>query len=247
MDDKPRNGNFDDFDNRMLSFDFDQPTQDAPQVEQINTNASLDDTLVIAKKRGRKRQTEINLSEQVLDRLIPSLPDEDTDLFVITNGRGIPRQNATGEYEAFEFGQLVAYLVGLFPERGVTMYLSTWSLNRPHAELLLKLYDEGAVASISMLCDPSLRGRKSDIYATLVNGLRDRGQRYKGVNNHAKVLLLATPDEQTTLTVFGSANLSSLPRAENFVITRDAELYHRIKSEFFEAFFHGRTTRNARE
>ena len=112
-----------------------------------------------------------------------------------------------------------------------------------HALALIDALDTGLLKSLSVLSDRSFQGRKGAIAATLIEGLQQRGQRYKTFPNHAKVRALVSSDNTRFCVVFGSANLSQQPRAENYVLTTDPEAYHFVVNEFFESIFHARSTK----
>jgi len=100
---------------------------------------------------------------------------------------------------------------------------STWTTSRPNVVDLLELWDTGRIGTVDILTGLYFKRRETASYALLLDGIRARGGRYRAFLNHAKVLLLATPDGG--ICVEGSANLTGNPRLENYVITRDAGLY----------------------
>ena len=107
------------------------------------------------------------------------------------------------------------------------LYCSTWTLSRGNAKELFALWDAGKIpkAAVRILTGTYFKRRESAVYAYLVEGLRARGGRYRAFQNHAKVLLLANAKRKTWLTVESSANLTSNPRLEQYVITNDRGLH----------------------
>jgi len=201
------------------------------QKDSTHLEAGLD-TPRRMRKAAKHRYLSIS-KEQSLHKLINELPAPGTDLWIITNGDGTQRL----DNEQFEFGHFIPVLAEMLGGSCVC-YLSTWSMNMDHAQALLDALDTGLLKSLSMLSDRSFQGRKSAIAATLIEGLQARHQRYKTFPNHAKVLALASSDNTRFCVVFGSANLSQQPRAENYVLTTDPEAYCFVVDEFFESIFH---------
>jgi hypothetical protein len=74
------------------------------------------------------------------------------------------------------------------------------------------------------------------VYAMLLDGIRARGGRYRSFQNHAKVLLLSNAGTGVWISVEGSANLTSNPRLEQYVITNDQGLYDFHRGWMEEAF-----------
>lgn len=102
-------------------------------------------------------------------------------------------------------------------------YASTWTINRENTLELLELYDSGKLKKIGMLTGIYFKRRESAVYAQLLEGLRNRGQKYRAFRNHAKVVLLHSGDDY--IIIEGGANLTSNPRLENYVIVNDRLLY----------------------
>jgi len=102
-------------------------------------------------------------------------------------------------------------------------YGSTWTMNRENVQELLTLYDDGTIENISMLTGLYFKRRESAVYAQLLAGLEERGQRFNSFRNHAKVILLQSGDDYIVME--GSANFTANPRLENFCIINDKKLY----------------------
>jgi len=116
------------------------------------------------------------------------------------------------------------------------LYCSTWTLSRPNAVELFELWDRGEIGVAHFLTGLYFKRRETAVYTFLLKGIRARGGRYRCFRNHAKVLLLDAPDRDTWLTVEGSANLTSNPRLEQYVLTNDRELYEFHREWMEEAF-----------
>jgi hypothetical protein len=80
-------------------------------------------------------------------------------------------------------------------------------------------------SSHNVLTGTYFKRRETAVYAFLLEGIRARGGRFRAFQNHAKVQLIANPDRDAWYTVEGSANLTSNPRLEQYVITNDRPLW----------------------
>ena len=207
--------------------------------------SSLDDeTLVETAETLRKpirhdRQVEKRLyidglKKQALTELVQELPLPNTDLYIISNGSGGTFNLYDEDAKAFEFGHFIPVILGMLGGTGATVYISTWTMNRAHALNLLELCDQGGIARLAVMTDPYFLRRESAVANELVSGIRSRGQRFRAFKNHAKVLAIANADNSRFCTVYASANLSSQPRVENFVLSTDPGLYHFTVDHFFE-------------
>jgi len=72
--------------------------------------------------------------------------------------------------------------------------------------------------------------RESAVYATLLAGIERRGGRLYSFRNHTKIALLQK--DKDYIVMEGSANFTSNPRLENFIIVNDRGLY-----EFHSGWF----------
>ena len=90
---------------------------------------------------------------------------------------------------------------------------------------MLELFDRGSIRSIEILTGTYFKPRESAVYATLLQGIQQRGQRFKCFENHAKIVLLSKPETGDFITVEGSANFTANPRVEQYVINNDRELF----------------------
>jgi len=181
-----------------------------------------------------KKQVFINSEKQAaLDKYIPELPAPDTCLWIISNGIGGSFKYDQSSVTQFEFGHFITTIANHLGH-GAIAYLSTWTMNRYHAQNILSLLDTGQLSKCVLLTDPYWKRRESAVATALISGLIDRKQRYCAFPNHAKVLCMASQDETRSCVVFSSANFSAQPRAENFTMSTSPDLYHAAKMQFFE-------------
>jgi len=161
------------------------------------------------KKAGRLK----NVAE-----IVAAIPPPGSSLHVIGNG-------------AYDFFDWIPHLQALMgePARG---WFSTWTMNRGNVLDLLGLYDAGRLTSLTMLTGLYFKRRESSVYATLLEGIQERGQRYLAFLNHTKLILLQAGEAY--ITVEGSANLTSNPRLEQYVISNDQSLLE-FHTEWIEA------------
>ena len=90
---------------------------------------------------------------------------------------------------------------------------------------LLKFFDDGKIRQISVAAGNYFLKRESAVAATLLNGLRDRGQRFCCWENHAKVILLNNVAADQWFVCEGSANWTANPRTEQNIIVNDRQLF----------------------
>lgn len=124
-----------------------------------------------------------------------------------------------------DFWTWVQTLIDLIGGRTEHLYCSTWTASRGNVVDLFALMDADKIGDAAFLTGLYFKRRETAVYTTLVNGLRQRGGRYKAFLNHAKVLLLDDPDGEHYLTVEGSANLTSNPRLEQYAVTNHRGLW----------------------
>lgn len=216
----------------MADYDFSFLNRD----DNIETGAQLSSPIAL-RKAARRNYLSVT-KEQSLRDIIRELPPPGVDLWIISNGNGSYQQG--NDDHSFEFGHFVPVVAQLLGGHDCTCYLSTWSMNHDHIQALFDLMDTQAVTHFAMITDRSFRTRKPALAAELVEGLQARQQRFLAFPNHAKVLALATADGAQTCVVFGSANLSQQPRAENYTLTTDPTAYQFVVEQFFEAILHAK-------
>jgi hypothetical protein len=223
---------FDDFD---TSFDFSLIDADlAPDASRtVETSEQLSKPKRYRRENVARREYLNGLKKQALTALITELPPPDVDLYILSNGSGSTYKHGR-EALAFEFGHFLSVLCSMLGGKGVTCYVSTWTMARAHALNMLAMLDSGELASLSVMTDPYFKRRESAVANTLITGLLARGQRFVAFKNHVKAAILASADGTRMVSVVGSANLSSQPRAENFTLSTDPGLYRFLRDEFFE-------------
>lgn len=109
--------------------------------------------------------------------------------------------------------------------RTESLYCSTWTLSRTNAVELFEVWDAGKIGLAHFLTGTYFKRRETAVYSLLLDGIRRRGGRYRAFQNHAKVTLLDNAGLGVWLVVEGSANLTSNPRTEQYVITNDRGLW----------------------
>jgi len=159
---------------------------------------------------ARRRFERIRQKQSLLE-VIPEPPAPGESIHVI----------GTGLYDFWTFVPQFIDWIG----HAARLTCSTWTLNRPNAVEFFEIWDAGKIETADFLTGLYFKRRESAVYAFLLEGIRARGGRYRAFRNHAKVLLLENPDRNAWITVEGSANLTSNPRLEQYVVTNDRALY----------------------
>lgn len=174
------------------------------------------------------------LKKEALTDLIKALPPEDTDIYVVGNGSGKTYEQ-DGRIVCFEFGHFIPVLIGMVTAP-VSLYVSTWTMNRYHAQAILSLLTDGSIGRLTVFTDQYFKRREAAVANYLIEGIQKAGlpHRYFAFKNHVKALTLEDAAGRC-VTVTGSANLSAQPRAENYVISTDRGLHQFFRDQFFEA------------
>jgi hypothetical protein len=223
-----------DFDGDALNLKFDLTADPlAGEEHVVETTEQLPAPARYDRRRIARRQYINGLKKQALTALIVELPPPDVDVYILSNGSG-STYKTTGDPLAFEFGHFIPVLVGMLGGHGVIAYVSTWTMNRQHSLNLLQMVDTGELAALAVMTDPYFLRRESAVANQLVTGLLARGQRFVAFKNHVKACALSSADGSRVVSVLGSANLSSQPRAENFTVSCDPGLYAFLRDQFFE-------------
>lgn len=167
----------------------------------------LPDTGAPLHRKPTKRDLVRIRHREAIQDVLPDLPEPGASVHLVGRGN-------------FDFWTWVPHLVSLTGP--AAMWGSTWTMNQENALELLAMLDAGSITAASITTGLYFKRRESAVYATLLQGLQDRGQRYVAAKNHAKVLVLrnATAD----LVVEGSANFTANPRLEQYVVSRDPAL-----------------------
>jgi len=187
-------------------------------VEEAETPTELGRPRVI--RRRPARRSIAALQEEELAGFYTALPAPGESLHVVSNGK-------------FDYWRFVPVTLALLGRPADELYGSTWTMSRQNVRELLALLDAGQIRSASILTGTYFLRRESAVAATLQEGLRARGQRYRAFANHTKVVLLGAPPDWIVLE--GSANWTANPRLEQNLITNDEGLY-RFHREWMEHF-----------
>jgi hypothetical protein len=193
------------------------------------------DNLKRPKTHLRKEVTRIfvnGLKKEAMTKLIPTLPPPNTDMYIIGNGSGAEIKHGNVS-DAFDFGTFIPYLVELLGNVDVIAYVSTWAMNRNHALNLIEMLDNGNIKTLKVVTDPYFTRRESAVANTLIEGIQRHNQTFLTFKNHVKAICLLAPDGRT-VTVTGSANLSSQPRCEQYNLTTAPDVYNFFVADFFE-------------
>jgi hypothetical protein len=188
------------------------------------------DTLETSKmpdQKTLKRKTKIELKKvrqrEKLIEAITEIPKKGYSYHMVSVG-------------LYDFYTIIPTFVGLLDGIEI-LYGSTWTMNRDNAIDILSLFDKGLVKEINILTGLYFKRRETAVYSTLLNGLKERKQRFIASKNHTKIILMKK-DENYIVTE-GSANFTMNPRVEQFVMSNDKELFDFHKS-WMEGLFNGR-------
>lgn len=178
---------------------------DAPPIEKAGTITPR------MLRADLKRATLTMTKREHLSEMLTAKPPKGAAIHAISNG----------QYDFWTYVPVVLDLIGHADE----FYGSTWTLNRANCEDMFRLYDEGRLGSIGFLTGTYFKRRESAVYATLMEGIQARGQRYVCLENHAKVVLLGNRASDDWLVIEGSANFTANPRIEQYCIVNDRSVY----------------------
>ena len=203
--------------------------------DDLQTNKILDSPKISVKK-SQKREFINGLKKQALNDLIPELPPTDVDLYVIGNGSGAEIKHGINPL-AFDFGTFIPHIVELLGREECHLYVSTWSMNHYHAQTIVNMLDNGKLANVTVLTDPYFKQRESAVCNMLISGLLKHAPRgrFLAFKNHVKAICVSNSDKTRFCTITGSANLSSQPRCEQYIMTTAPEVYAFFVNDFFEA------------
>ncbi|HEY3320864.1 MAG TPA: hypothetical protein VGP72_10405 [Planctomycetota bacterium] len=174
-----------------------------------------------ALKRQAKERFVRGLKRETLKELLPKPPAAGECIHLISNGK----------FDYYTFvGILLDWLGGSCDE----FYGSTWTMNRNNANDLLALIDAGKIKRATVATGVYFLKREQAVANTILLGLRERGQRFKAWENHAKVLLMT--NGQDWYSVEGSANWTANPRTEQNIVLNDRQTYEFHKGWLEEMF-----------
>lgn len=185
-------------------------------------------------EQRRKYRTVNGLKRESLRDLIGTLPDEDTDIYILSNGVGA-RDKMGRDRGAFDFGAFLAVLMDMVaPGVCAAVYVSTWTLNKKAAAGMVDLMEAGRIGSLVLLTDPYLNTREPEVAYFLLSHMAERGYQYVGFKNHAKIIAVGNPVTGRCAVVTGSANLSSQPRVEQFIVSTSPQVFKFFVENLFE-------------
>lgn len=141
----------------------------------------------------------------------------------------------SGDIDAGTVLDLVAHTAGPFDQ----LYLSTWSMERSHINMLEEHVRSGRLKGLTILTGDYFAQRSPDNYTRLVHLCRDCQGRLYRLNNHSKIMALRNPATGFSAVIEGSANFTRNPRVENCCITIDGALYDHV-AKWFEENIDGR-------
>jgi len=169
------------------------------------------DNKIYAQKDRRIEMLNI-LKKEKLQEVMKGLPEKNISYHLVSNGT----------YDFFtHIPLMVEYMGGKIDE----YYGSTWTMNRANAKTILEMYDNETVKKIRVITGLYFKRRESAVYALLLSGLLERGQKFKCFKNHSKISLLGDYQNNNFIVIEGSANYTANPRVEQFVINNDKKLY----------------------
>ena len=172
-------------------------------------------------RRQAKEQYRADLKRATLQELLPTPPNRGDTIHLISNGR----------YDYFTF---VSIFLAWLQNRCTGFYGSTWTMNAGNVTSLLRYYDHGQIAKITVATGTYFYRRESAVANQLILGLAKRGQRTKAWENHAKVICMTNGVD--FYVAEGSANWTANPRTENNSISNSPDLY-RFHAAWIEEMF----------
>lgn len=191
----------------------------------VDNPAQLETTDTVS-ARTLKAQTRLALKaalrKEKAAEIFNTLPTPGESLHAISNG-------------SFDYFNLCSVFLDHIGGHTDAFYGSTWTMSRPNVLDLLKMYDDGKIGAMAILTGVYFKRRESAVYATLLEGLQARGQRFIAFENHAKVMLLNSGPHY--LAIEGSANFTANPRLEQTVITNSYDVWE-FHRDWMEAMFH---------
>jgi hypothetical protein len=173
-------------------------------------------------RRIAKDRAILGLKKEALADIVQNPPAENECFHIVSNGR----------WDYYSFIPLILGWIQTADE----FYGSTWTMNRGNAKDLLGLYDAGDIKRITMVSGNYFLKRESAVAATLIEGLQERGQRFKCWENHTKIILLSNHESNSWFCVEGSANFTANPRTEQNILINSKEIYDFHKAWIDEMF-----------
>ena len=171
---------------------------------------------------ARRRKISPRPEEGDVEGAIPTPPAKGECIHVVSNGT----------FDYFTFIPLVLDWIG----RADSLYGSTWTMNRSNVADLLRFYRRWQDRSNLRCSGNYFLRRESAVAATLLLGLRERGQSFCTWENHAKVILLNNAAADAWFVVEGSANWTANPRTEQNILLNDRATWE-FHRDWLESMF----------
>lgn len=175
--------------------------------EEIETTETITTRQI---KHLEKEKLRYAMKQQNARDILQELPSPGEAVHIISNG-------------SFDYWTFVPIIIDLLGGRSQEGWFSTWTLNRSNCTELFEIYDRGALGTINFLTGLYFKRRETAVYAKLLTGIQQRGQRYKALENHAKIILLTNGEDWITME--GSANFTANPRIEQNTVYNIRSVY----------------------
>lgn len=183
------------------------PAGDVASGPDLTTTRNIERPRVYRAKPRRKYLNAIK--REALDLFLTELPEPGETWHIVSNG-------------TFDYWTFCPTILRLIRPRVATL-AGTWTMNRSNVNEMFDLFDAGKLCSISILTGTYFKTRESSVANTLIEGMIQRGQRYRAFQNHAKVMLISAPPDYYVLE--GSANWTANPRLEQNTLSNDRALW----------------------
>jgi len=176
--------------------DFDLPDLTPFEEQELETTYLISSRQL---KHQEKEKLKYAMKKESARDVLTELPAPGETTHIISNG-------------SFDYWTFVPIIIDMLGGRSLEGWFSTWTLNRSNCTELFEIYDRGALGSINFLTGIYFKRRETSVYAKLLTGIMERGQRYKALENHAKIILLTNGTDFVTME--GSANFTANHRIE---------------------------------
>lgn len=192
--------------------------------DELETTRQLDEPRIL--KRESKIKAINALRKEKAKAILTDLPQQNESYHIISNG----------SFDYFNFCPIIIDYLHSYTEQ---FFGSTWTMSRYNVNDLLSLIDTGKIGRISMMTGIYFKRRESAVYATLLEGLQERHQRFLCFECHAKIMLFN--HKNTYIVIEGSANFTANPRLEQNVITHSKALWEFHANWMNEMFSNGKS------
>ena len=158
--------------------------------------------------------------EENLRKVLPNVLEPGTVFMVLSSG----------DIDQLSYPTVLVERLGVFAE----FYVSTWTMTHMDVGTIESRQLAGLIQRPTFAVGEYFAKRETAAYATLVQMIARAGGRIRAFPNHAKIVLLGSPERDEWITIAGSSNLSMNPRCEQTFLFNDREIY-----DFFRAWFEG--------